>query len=226
MEKRELLKRMGLDMEQTLCEIFYYMKDIGKVLFYSKKRFYCENTQMCISVERFETQFDLLFIPTKLTEPLVKSVIGESAFIDNIKSYLEEFGFKDLFYRVRIHTKSLYDGPLVPGFIRCEMFPGIVKYGQVYTGVRVVVEDLDGYRDYAVKIDLMSYWSLRDLSNYMATNECVVKFGFHCANSFAKNFGPECEDEAIENDATLVSEIYSKNLQITLFQGDFGTILM
>lgn len=212
-------------MEQTLCEIFYYMKDISKILFYSKKKFFCENTKMCITVERFSDQFDLLFIPTKKSVELIRSIIGDKKFIDNINSFVEEFGLK--FFRLRIHTYSWYEeGPLVPGFIRCEVNRGLVKYGQVYTNVRVVVEAENGFRDYAVKIDLMSNWTLRELSNFMATNECVVPIGFHCANSFAKNYGPDCPDEAVENDATLISDIYTNKLQITLLQGDFGTVLM
>jgi hypothetical protein len=215
-------------MEHTLLEIFHYMKETSKTLFYSKQKFFCEYTKCCIVVERFSNQFDLLFIPTKKSLEMLKSLIAEKKFIDTIKQFVEQFGFQNLFYRLRIQMYKMYEtGPLVPGFIRCELYPGIVKYGQVYTKVRVVVEGEDNeIRDYAVKIDLMSYWSLRELSNFMATNETVNPIGFECANSFAKNYGEETTDEAVENDATLISEIYTKNLQITLFQGDFGTVLM
>lgn len=214
-------------MEITLCEIFHYMKETSRTLFYSKQKFFCEYTKCCIVVERFSNQFDLLFIPTKRSLELLKSLIAEKNFIDTINHFVERFGFQNLFYRLRIQTYAMYEeGPLIPGFIRCELYPGIVKYGQVYTKVRVVVEEENGFRDYSVKIDLMSNWSLRELSNFMATNECINPIGFYCANSFAKNFGEDTPDEAIENDAILISEIYTKNLQITLFQGDFGTVLM
>jgi hypothetical protein len=135
-----------------------------------------------------------------------------------------------LLFSIQVHDTKGYKSfqatrELFKGFIHLQCIPYWGYLGKRKVEVKAIVEHV---QDFSIQqVWLMTFWNLRQISDN------IVKFGvfgdeFTGAFFFGKRNkrDKKADDELLEDESVLLSDIYDENMILLLCEGDFGNILM